>query len=86
MNQPLIDAYEPDEWVYDITTETGHFTCNGIISHNCYAYDLDQLAEKGLFFINSFKTTAPKHLTTFNDHVLEFIGWATNRSSGAKHN
>lgn len=83
MNQPLIDAYEPDEWVYDITTETGHFTCNGIISHNCYAYDLDQLAEKGLFFINSFKTTAPKHLTTFNDHVLEFIGWATNRSSGA---
>ena len=49
----------------------------------CFAYDLDQVAEKGLFFINRFKTSPPKHLTTFNDHVLEFIGWACNRSSGA---
>lgn len=49
----------------------------------CYAYDLDQLVEKGLFFVNKFKTESPKHLTTFNDHVLEFISWASNRSSGA---
>ena len=49
----------------------------------CYAYDLDKLVEKGLFFINKFKTGAPQHLTTFNDHVLEFISWASNRSSGA---
>ncbi|GMB10255.1 MAG: anaerobic ribonucleoside-triphosphate reductase [Candidatus Improbicoccus devescovinae] len=49
----------------------------------CYAYDLDKLVEKGLFFINKFKTEAPKHLTTFNDHVLEFISWASNRTSGA---
>ncbi|MDR1364111.1 MAG: hypothetical protein LBJ32_00525 [Oscillospiraceae bacterium] len=49
----------------------------------CYAYDLDQLVEKGLFFINKFRTDAPKHLTTFNDHVLEFISWASNRTSGA---
>lgn len=51
----------------------------------CFAYDLDQLGEKGLFFMQRFKTGDPKHLTTFNDHVLEFIGWACNRSSGAKH-
>ncbi len=49
----------------------------------CYAYDLDQVVEKGLYFINKFKTGAPKHLTTFNDHVLEFISWAANRTSGA---
>lgn len=49
----------------------------------CYAYDLDKLVEKGLYFINKFKTGAPKHLTTYNDHVLEFISWAANRSSGA---
>ncbi len=49
----------------------------------CYAYDLDKLVENGLYFINKFKTGAPKHLTTFNDHVLEFISWASNRSSGA---
>jgi len=72
-----------EEFVYDISTETGHFLCNNIVSHNCYAYDLDQVVEKGLFFINQFKTESPKHLTTYNDHVLEFIGWASNRSSGA---
>ena len=49
----------------------------------CYAYDIHQIAEKGLFFINRFKTSPPKHLTTFNDHILEFISWAANRTSGA---
>lgn len=49
----------------------------------CYAYDLDKLVEKGLFFIDKFRTEAPKHLTTYNDHVLEFISWASNRTSGA---
>ena len=49
----------------------------------CYAYDLEPIVNKGLFFINRFKTEAPKHLTTYNDHVLEFISWASNRTSGA---
>ena len=49
----------------------------------CYAYDLDKLVEKGLYFINKFKTAPCQHLTTFNDHVLEFISWTANRSSGA---
>jgi ribonucleoside-triphosphate reductase len=49
----------------------------------CYAYDLDKVVERGLFFVNKFKTESPKHLTTYNDHVLEFISWTSNRSSGA---
>ena len=49
----------------------------------CYAYDLEEIVNKGLFFINKFKTSAPKHLTTFNDHVLEFVSWTSNRTSGA---
>lgn len=49
----------------------------------CYAVDLDQLVEKGLFFINKFKTTPAKHLTTFNDHCLEYLGWLSNRQAGA---
>lgn len=49
----------------------------------CYAYDLDLVVEKGLFFIDKFKSTPAQHLTTFNDHVLEFISWTSNRSSGA---
>lgn len=49
----------------------------------CYAVDMDQLVEKGLFFTNKFRTTPAKHLTTFNDHTLEYIGWLSNRQSGA---
>lgn len=48
----------------------------------CYAADMDQLVEKGLFFTNKFRTTPAKHLTTFNDHTLEYIGWLSNRQSG----
>lgn len=69
--------------VYDITTETGHFICNNILSHNCYAYDLEEVVNKGLFFVNNFRPEAAKHLTTFNDHVLEFISWCSNRTAGA---
>jgi len=49
----------------------------------CFAYDLDEVVEKGLFFINKFKSKPAQHLTTFNDHVLEFISWNSNRTSGA---
>ena len=49
----------------------------------CYAYDIEEIVNKGLFFVDKFKTESPKHLTTFNDHVLEFISWTSNRSSGA---
>lgn len=79
------DLEEAQKWLVNDWTGANylHNSKTASFENYCYAYDLDQLAERGLFFINSFKTTAPKHLTTFNDHVLEFIGWATNRSSGA---
>lgn len=49
----------------------------------CYAYDLQEVAERGLFFIDNMKTAPAKHMTTFHDHVLEFISWTSNRTSGA---
>ena len=49
----------------------------------CFAYDLDSIVEKGLFFLDSFGAKPAKHLTTFNNHVLEFVSWVSNRSSGA---
>ena len=69
--------------VYDITTDSGHFVCNGVLSHNCFAYDLKDLAEKGLFFLNTFNAEPPKHLSTFVDFVKEFISYNSNRTSGA---
>ena len=51
--------------------------------HYCFAYDLKDLAEKGLYFINNFNSEPPQHLSTFVDFVKEFISFASNRSSGA---
>ena len=51
--------------------------------HYCFAYDLKDLAEKGLYFLNNFNAEPPQHLSTFVDFVKEFISYASNRSSGA---
>ena len=51
--------------------------------HYCFAYDLKELAERGLFFIDNFNAEPPQHLETFVDFVKEFVSWACNRSSGA---
>lgn len=49
----------------------------------CFAYDLKDLAEKGLFFIENFNAEPPKHLTTFVDFVKEYVSYTSNRTSGA---
>lgn len=49
----------------------------------CFAYDLEDLVQKGLYFVDGFGGTAPKHLSTFITHVKEFISWVSNRTSGA---
>lgn len=49
----------------------------------CFAYDLKDLAEKGLFFIENFNAEPPRHLTTFVDFVKEYVSYASNRTSGA---
>lgn len=51
--------------------------------HYCFAYDLKDLAEKGLFFIDTFNAEPPKHLSTFVDFIKEFVSYTSNRSSGA---
>ena len=51
----------------------------------CYAYDLKDLAEKGLYFLDdgSFNAQPPQHLETFVDFIKEFVSFACNRTSGA---
>lgn len=69
-----------EEWNGALYMHDAH---NASMVHYCYAYDLDEVVAKGLFFISRFKTKPAQHLTTFNDHVLEFISWVANRQSGA---
>lgn len=49
----------------------------------CFAYDIKDLAERGLFFIENFNAEPPKHLTTFVDFVKEYVSYTSNRTSGA---
>lgn len=49
----------------------------------CYAYDLEDLVNRGLYFIPNFNALPPQHLTTYTDFVGEFVSWTSNRTSGA---
>ena len=49
----------------------------------CFAYDLSRLAKEGLFFIENYNNEPPRHLQTFLDDVIEYISFASNRTSGA---
>lgn len=49
----------------------------------CFAHDLVDLAEKGLFFLGNFNVSPPKHLLTFMDFVREFISTVSSSTSGA---
>ena len=55
---------------------------NNILTHNCFAYTLKDLAERGLYFIGS-NQRPPRHLGTFVTFVKEFINYNSNRTSGA---
>lgn len=49
----------------------------------CWANDLTRLAMEGLFFLDGYNNKPPKHLDTFIDDVIEFVGFLSNRQSGA---
>lgn len=49
----------------------------------CYAYELQNLAEKGLYFLPKTNTAPAQHLLTFMNHLREFICWVSQRSAGA---
>ena len=49
----------------------------------CFAYDLKDLAEKGLYFIDGQNAEPAAHLITFVDFIKEFVSYASNRTSGA---
>ena len=49
----------------------------------CFAYDLKDLAEKGLYFIEGRNAEPAAHYITFVDFIKQFISYAANRTSGA---
>ena len=74
-NEWLEKEWNRTLYMHDADTST--------FKHYCFAYDLKDLAEKGLFFLENFNFQPPKHYTTFVDFVKEYISFAANLSSGA---
>lgn len=68
------------EWIGELYMHDANTTT---FKHYCFAYDLKDLAEKGLYFIDGRNAKPAKHLITFIDFVKEFVSYASNRSSGA---
>lgn len=68
------------EWIGALYMHDANTTS---FKHYCFAYDLKDLAEKGLYFIEGRNAKPAKHLITFIDFVKEYVSYASNRSSGA---
>lgn len=68
------------EWIGDLYMHDGP-SCT--FKSYCFAYDLKDLAEQGLYFIEGQNHAPAKHLITFVDFIKEFVSFACNRTSGA---
>lgn len=60
-----------------------HDAASSTMKPYCFAYDIEDLSTRGLYFIDRFNAQPPKHLVTFTDFVGEFVSWTSNRTSGA---
>lgn len=49
----------------------------------CFAYDIKDIVEKGLFFIENYHAMPPKHLDSFVQILMEAIAFLARRQSGA---
>lgn len=75
-NEWLRREWIGQEYIHDADTST--------FKGYCFAFDIQDLAEKGLYFLgDTLNAKPPRHLTTFVDFVKEYINFASNRSSGA---
>lgn len=76
---------DANEWLRKIWTGELylHDACTSTLKSYCFSYDLKDLAEKGLYFIDGRNSQPAQHLMTFVDFVKEFVSYASNRTSGA---
>ena len=68
------------EWIGELYM---HDAPSSTFKSYCFAYDLKDLAEKGLYFIEGQNAQPAAHLLTFVDFIKEFVSFASNRTSGA---
>lgn len=74
------NAWLEAEWNKSLYMHDAH---TSTFFNYCFAYDLKDVAEKGLFFIEDFNAEPPQHLESFIDMVKEHCSFCCNRSAGA---
>ena len=67
-------------WNYDLYLHD--FDSSTFYSY-CFAYDIKEIVEKGLFFIDNYNAKPPKHLDSFVQILMEAIAFLSRRQSGA---
>lgn len=70
------------EYVYDITTSTGRFYANGMVQHNCFAFDASKLVTIGRDF-GVLKSKPAKRVSSYISALCETIHQMSNHLAGA---
>ncbi len=75
----------PDEWIYDITTETGTLIVNGMWNHNCVGWDLYDLLLRGFGGVVGKIESAPaKHFRSALGQIVNFFYTMQGEAAGAQ--
>lgn len=67
-------------WNYGIYMHD--FNTSTFVSY-CFAYDIKDIVEKGLFFIDNYNAKPARHLDSFIQMLMEAIAYLARRQSGA---
>lgn len=74
-NEAMEAMWNYSLYMHDFNTTTFY--------HYCFAYDIKDIVEKGLFFIDNYNARPAKHLDSFIQILMEGIAWLSRRQSGA---
>ena len=74
-NEAMEAMWNYSLYMHDFNTTTFY--------HYCFAYDIKDIVEKGLFFIENYNAKPAKHLDSFIQILMEGIAWLSRRQSGA---
>lgn len=73
-----------EEYVYDITTDSGTFYCNGILVHNCSGQSLEYVKKFGLNLPNAMAIARPAHRAeVLLAHIVKFAAALQCHFAGA---
>lgn len=78
-NEPFLNT---NNYIYDITTESHTFVCNGFWVHNCVSVTMYPFLYEGLKSVGGM-SGAPKHLDSFCGEFINFVFAVAAQFAGA---